>query len=375
MQDHYKVLGVRRKATPAEIKAAFRELARQNHPDVAGEANKDQFIAIKEAYEVLSDPERRSSFDAALTYTETIARQREQAEAARAQSQGSRQQYFQTDPEPRKTAQAAEHRVTSADMLRMTTLFNQGRLREAETKANEILEIDPRSPLALAVIADLARTRGDIVKAAKYYGLAAQYAPENEIYLKRHTEMLDAMGKPADGAPRAAAKQTQPNQTPLTVAAFLEIAMVVYVVLARETPALPMLAPISTWTISLISMLSLSGVVLGACLSASNALGRFSVANGSTIAKVPPGVALMFIALFNFWAAILIYLLIGLTQKAMNSSITKLASACAATVVLFACASLLKSPNAALQTLAWGGNLVYLGGILGWLAADSLKPR
>lgn len=375
MQDHYKVLGVRRKATPAEIKAAFRELARQNHPDVAGEGNKDKFIAIKEAYEVLSDPERRASFDAALTYTETIARQREQAEAARAQSQGSRQQYFQTEPEPRRSTQAAEPRITSADMLRMTTLFNQGRLREAEAKAMEILEIDPRSPLALAVIADLARTRGDIVKAAKYYGLAAQYAPENEIYLKRHTEMLDAMGKPADGAPRATVKQVQPNQAPLTIAAFLVIVMVVYVVLAQELPALPMVAPISTWTISLISMLALSGVVLGACLSASNALGRFSVANGSTIAKVPPGVALMFIALFNFWAAILLYLLIGVTQKAMNSSITKLASACAVTVVLFSCAGLLKSPNTALQTLAWGGNLVYLGGILGWLAADSLKPR
>ncbi|HEX2393023.1 MAG TPA: molecular chaperone DnaJ [Solirubrobacterales bacterium] len=64
--DYYEVLGVGREAGAAEIKKAFRRLARELHPDV----NKDdpeaeeKFKAAAEAYEVLSDPERRRTYDA-----------------------------------------------------------------------------------------------------------------------------------------------------------------------------------------------------------------------------------------------------------------------------------------------------------------------
>ncbi|MDE0171665.1 MAG: molecular chaperone DnaJ [bacterium] len=65
MADHYEVLGVDRDATPGEIKRAFRRLARATHPD----ANPDdpraeaRFRQVAEAYEVLSDPEKRARYD------------------------------------------------------------------------------------------------------------------------------------------------------------------------------------------------------------------------------------------------------------------------------------------------------------------------
>lgn len=64
-KDYYETLDVSRTATPEEIKQAFRKLARQYHPDVAknkatGEA---RFKEINEAYEVLSDPEKRRKYD------------------------------------------------------------------------------------------------------------------------------------------------------------------------------------------------------------------------------------------------------------------------------------------------------------------------
>ncbi|MEI7473178.1 MAG: DnaJ C-terminal domain-containing protein [bacterium] len=63
-KDYYEVLGVQKTAGEAEIKAAFRKLARKYHPDVnkASEASQ-KFKDINEAYEVLSDSEKRQRYD------------------------------------------------------------------------------------------------------------------------------------------------------------------------------------------------------------------------------------------------------------------------------------------------------------------------
>jgi molecular chaperone DnaJ len=65
VSDHYEVLGVARNATDAEIKRAFRELARRYHPDSSPDDPdaEERFKQISVAYEVLSDPERRRRYD------------------------------------------------------------------------------------------------------------------------------------------------------------------------------------------------------------------------------------------------------------------------------------------------------------------------
>jgi curved DNA-binding protein len=65
-KDYYATLGVPRSAGPAEIKKAFRRLARKHHPDVnKGEAAAEQrFKEVNEANEVLGDPEKRKAYDA-----------------------------------------------------------------------------------------------------------------------------------------------------------------------------------------------------------------------------------------------------------------------------------------------------------------------
>jgi molecular chaperone DnaJ len=64
-RDHYEVLGVRRDAAPEEIKTAFRRLAAQCHPDLrpGDPTAHDRFKEINHAYQVLSDPNRRSLYD------------------------------------------------------------------------------------------------------------------------------------------------------------------------------------------------------------------------------------------------------------------------------------------------------------------------
>jgi curved DNA-binding protein CbpA len=66
---HYKVLGVAKDATAEQIKAAYKKLAQEHHPDRdTGDINK--FQAIQKAYEVLSDPVRREQYD--LSSTDTV---------------------------------------------------------------------------------------------------------------------------------------------------------------------------------------------------------------------------------------------------------------------------------------------------------------
>jgi curved DNA-binding protein len=64
-RDYYETLGVSKNATPEEIKSAFRKLARKYHPDTAKDKKsaEEKFKEINEAYEVLSDSEKRKRYD------------------------------------------------------------------------------------------------------------------------------------------------------------------------------------------------------------------------------------------------------------------------------------------------------------------------
>ena len=63
-KDYYKVMGVARSATEAEIKQAYRKLARKYHPDVSKEKDAEaRFKEVGEAYEVLKSPENRAAYD------------------------------------------------------------------------------------------------------------------------------------------------------------------------------------------------------------------------------------------------------------------------------------------------------------------------
>ena len=64
-KDYYEILGVPRSASDAEIKKAFRKLAREYHPDVAKDKKRaeEKFKEVNEAYEVLGDASKRKKYD------------------------------------------------------------------------------------------------------------------------------------------------------------------------------------------------------------------------------------------------------------------------------------------------------------------------
>ncbi len=64
-RDYYEILGVPRKVSEADLKKAYRQLARKHHPDVnpGDKAAEERFKEISEAYAVLSDAEQRKKYD------------------------------------------------------------------------------------------------------------------------------------------------------------------------------------------------------------------------------------------------------------------------------------------------------------------------
>ncbi len=74
-KDYYKILGIEKSASPAEIKKAYRKLALKYHPDKnkGDKASEEKFKEISEAYAVLSDPEKKKQYD---TYGSTGFHQR-----------------------------------------------------------------------------------------------------------------------------------------------------------------------------------------------------------------------------------------------------------------------------------------------------------
>jgi len=70
---HYEVLGVSREATTAQIRAAFRRLARDHHPDTSTSGSAESLAPINEAWRVLGDPALRRAYDRSLAANASTA--------------------------------------------------------------------------------------------------------------------------------------------------------------------------------------------------------------------------------------------------------------------------------------------------------------
>lgn len=93
--------------------------------------------------------------------------------------------------------------------------------------------------------------------------------------------------------------------------------------------------------------------------------------------RFPPSLILGVVALANFWAALALYLGIGASQNAFNPSTSRIVAAVSLVtgVLAMACAMSHADDRQAMmgQTMLWGGNLVYIGALCGWMVADGFR--
>ncbi|MDI9636924.1 DnaJ domain-containing protein [Kamptonema cortianum] len=366
MVDHYEVLGLPKFADSKAVRQRYRELARKLHPDLNKNPDaQEQFIALNNSYEVLSDPERKRSFDQQLKLSEQI-RMTAKKTAQEQQSSESKADKEQ-DSEESEKAQFFSYRDQER---RLERLMNLGKYNEAASVAETILRRNPKNATAYAALGDIARIRGDFQEAASKYGYAAQFGGGNPNYQRRYEEILELVRNQKSHIAR---DPGEGKGFALLVGGFVMSLCILYTVISPEKPLMPTLVPISTWTLGQWSMFGLAGVTLGASLSSADLLDTLDPGSAPALARIHPSFLLMMVIIVNFWAALVIYLLVAGTQRAFNSSLTRLLGSIAFLTVLFAGARWFSSPTAALQTLIWSGNVIGMTSVLGWSIADGVR--
>lgn len=369
---YYEVLGVPKNASQGDIKSAYRKLALKYHPDRApGESEK--FLEVSAAYEVLSDIPRRQDYDRLI---ELDARG---VAAGKTSQRPASRPSPRSDPPRRAAPPKAEPKgpgkPTQDEVAQLRTLFEKRRFREAETLAQSILDRDPRQAVAYGVLGEIVRQRGDLKKAAKLFALAVQMDTGNAYYLRRYEEVFKMAQM---GLGKEEEKRAGPRSTIAPFVGFLVLAAAAaYVVLSKEPAVFPEIALISTWTLGLMVMLLVSGVAIGAAMSLGNVVDSLESATPYGSSRAAPAVGLLFVAVVNFWLAAVLFVQSCVVNRSFDFSTGRMLGAVGfATASLSAASMLAPTPIDPYQTLLWGGNLAYLGAIIGWLGADSLRePR
>lgn len=367
-QTYYEDLGIKRDATKSEIKSAYRKLVLEHHPDRStNPESREIFLRITEAHEVLVDPETKRRYDEHLELLAKRAREESERKATEAKKEA---EAARIKAERKATPSGA---TVAQEVVRLQTLYGSGRHSEAEKLAYAIMQIDPRQAIPYAILADILRGRGYVNEAGKMYAYAAQMDPSNPVYQRRYEQLLTSSRMVAKHGNMRLEQEDKNVLSPMIGGAFAVFGGL-YVAFSPEAAMATRFPFISTWTPGLMVVLFLSGVAIGAALAVGNLLDRFGDVNNGSAGRSSPTAILGIVALVNFWVSAALYVMIATGLRAFNFSTTRLMLAVSAITLLLALASLPSQSIHASQTLVWGGNLVYVGGLVGWMAADAMRP-
>nr|HPQ40452.1 DnaJ domain-containing protein [bacterium] len=203
-QNHYEILGIKPDATAAEIKSVYFELAKQFHPDRRPDDDPDDvknkldqiFVRIREAYQILSDPERREAYDQRLSEGDLNIQVQKSRSKAQLQFRVGLKAF-----QSRKYRTAMEYFRSAIDLdpYEPTYYFKMAELctrnprwyRAGALACIKAIQLDPEVSEYHAVLGLLYRLQGDLVQAEKEFYETLQFDPENKTARRE----LMSMGK------------------------------------------------------------------------------------------------------------------------------------------------------------------------------------
>lgn len=371
---HYEILGVERTASPDEIKRQYRRLAKRYHPDVAATgdaaAAHRAFVRLSQAYETLSDPERRQEYDRELRLQELqeadtsslhVNSPPPRANGARAASgahtAGAGPRAATAGPRPRPRA----------DVTQM--LFNaqmdasRGRLSEALILCQEIVRRDPRCASAYSLMGDIYRVQRRHDQAVHMYTMAVQLNPGSKEDLAKMERAACESGK-SNGARRL--PLTSAARVTAAVGTLLAAGLVMLPAVNPGVPVLQSVAFLNTWTDSLLWGMVGAAFLVGFVATITGVTGRLddeflTVTVQTPGGALPLGILVMLLSILFYPLAIIAYLLAVVMAETPSVPLARMLVFSAVGVGLFA----MTLPAAAGQTLLFGGNVLFPCMILG----------
>lgn len=370
---HYETLGVEHTASPDEIKAQYRRLAKRYHPDVTrmGDvaAAHATFVEITEAYQTLVDARRRELYDREL--------KRREAERAHATPPPRTQSATATRPRPAAAPPRARPRPDLASVIINARVeFSRGRLQAAQALCEEIIRRDRRHAGAHSLLGDIFRAQGRTDEAIRMYTVAIQLNPRSQSDMQKLERLVNRDRR---------AWATKGRWSPALRAAaaagsLLYCGLVLLPLFYRGQPLFPEFGPLSAWTDNLLLCMAGGSLLLGFLISMLGLVDRLdddfllaSIRTGG--GAVPVGLLMLLVSILFFPLALLFYAAIAVMQEAYSPSMLRLLGFSVAGVLLFS----LTVENALAQTLLFGGNVVFpcmvLGSFVGGMLREPFPTR
>ncbi len=409
-KNFYDILEISSRASQVEVRKAFRILVLKLHPDRNPSPKATElFMLVTKAYETLSHPEKRANYDKILNLNIQISEAKKRVEVpkqshprnppkkpikyerikteetrkhepidwtkTKTKTKGygtseTEQDYSKPKVNQNRTDPRSKLTPTN-ELLRLTSLVARARYAEAERLAKKITEKSPDQPLPFAILGDIYRMRGQYRDALVMYSYAIQADPVNMMYQRKHDEVLKNLSSTSNLKVVSATEQMSPSSA-AALAGLVTLSGLVYVVLSKE-PAEYTWQIINTWTTGLISMMAIAGIAIGASMALAGWLDRIVNQYQAAVVSISPGLALSFLGAINFWIACGVYIFIGAMENVFNLSSSRLLAVVAGVTILFASAGAVNGEIDFVQVALWGGNVIYLGAVLGWAAADGIR--
>ncbi|MFQ3548273.1 MAG: DnaJ domain-containing protein [Armatimonadota bacterium] len=348
-RDHYQVLGVPRNATPEQIKAKYKQMARKFHPDIAEDKEVAHriFLQVNEAYEVLIDPEKRKAYDATLRL-EGIAN-----------AGVNKTQSAQPQPPPRPVNVPKELR--DAELA-----FIQRRLEEAERHCRAVLRTDSKNARAYAILGDIYRVQNKEDQAIHNYSYALQLNPndtDSERKLNKLVGRSSRVSSVSANSVKMDSRVLLMNLVWATIAIFL-----LFLINLSKGNAIGGTIPfLSNFSPNLIAFISGAGLVTGLLLAINNVFdnARDEIvfdSSGTRWQPIPSGILILLGSIIFFPIVVALYFIFGAIQNSISRSIMLAFLATGLILVI----SMIMYQEHGSSVLILGGNFVFPAMVAGW---------